>query len=517
LWYADQRLAPAPVARWRALIWAASTVLIIALVAAVTATLLNERGTVLRSMAEAADRSAQLLRVVVDQMVRDVDGLADGLQMVLAATTAASPDGVVNDATWAWLEQRMAERRAVRSHHLVDRDGVVRRASHEALIGEGFAERPHFRMHRDGLAAGMQQRFSIDHFLSPGTGHRDLLVSWPLHDAAGDLIGVFAVGFDTDVVEERLGQLVDTTHDIVALVRGDGVIVAAAGMGNSERLRPAAWDDDVASLLAAAARGDDGERSVAERIQSFGSQPRWLVELQPLTMVDGTIVLLRDLDWALAGWQRHAVAALIGTSLLVITILASVAALTGLLERQGRALLAATTDALVDPLTRLFNRRMFDAVADIEISRARRNGGELALVLIDIDHFKAVNDRHGHAAGDAVLVAVAIQLKALIRRDDLLARIGGEEFALLLPQSPLAAAFRQAERLRKAIALLDVAVEGAVVNLTISAGIAPVGRGERAIENALAAADAALYRAKAAGRNRVVLAELSAAERLISA
>jgi diguanylate cyclase (GGDEF)-like protein len=516
LWYADEQLGPVPVARWPVLIRAAGAALIIFLVAAVATTLLNERRTVLRSMAESGQRSAQLLGIVVDQMIRDADGLADGLQMVLAATTAAAPDGVVNDATWAWLDQRMAERPAVRSHHLVDRDGVVRRASYAGLIGRGVADRPHFRIHRDGLVARVQQ-VPVAPFLSPSTGHRELLVSWPLRDAEGDLVGVFAVGFNTDVVEDRLGQLVDATHDIVALVKGDGVIMAAAGMGGSERTWPAAWDDGVASLLAAAARGDDGERGVVERLQPFGSQARWLVELQPLAMVDGSVVLARNLDGALGGWQRHAVAALLGTGLLVIAILASAAALTGLLERQGRALLAATTDALVDPLSGLFNRRMFDAVAGIELSRARRQRSALTLVLIDIDHFKAVNDRHGHAAGDAVLVAVARHLKALMRREDLLARFGGEEFALLLPQLPPAATLRQAERLREAIERLDVEVNGAVIKVTVSIGIATVGPGEPSIEAALAAADAALYRAKAAGRNHVILAEAPAAERLISA
>jgi diguanylate cyclase (GGDEF)-like protein len=520
LWYADEQLALAPVARWRMLIRAAAAALIIVLVAAVATTLLNERRSVLRSMAESGHRSAQLLGVVVDQMIRDADGLADGLQMVLAATTTAAPDGVVNDATWAWLEQRMAERPAVRSHHLVDRDGVVRRATYEGLVGRGVAERPHVRMHRDGLAAGVQQ-FSVDPFLSPSTGHRELLVSWPLRDAVGELVGVFAVGFNTEVVEQRLGQLVDPAHDIVALVSGDGVIMAAAGMGSRERPWPAAWDDGVASLLAAAARGDDDERGGVERIQPFGTQPRWLLKLQPLAMVDGSIVLARNLDGALGGWQRHAVTGLVGTGLLVAAIMASAAALTGLLERQGRALLAATTDALVDPLTGLFNRRMFDAVAGLELSRARRHRSALTVVLIDIDHFKAVNDRHGHAAGDAVLVAVARQLKSLMRREDLLARFGGEEFALLLPQLPLAATLRQAERLREAIERLDVAVHGALIKVTVSIGIATVGQGEPSIEAALAAADAALYRAKAAGRNRVVVTEAPppapTAERLISA
>jgi diguanylate cyclase (GGDEF)-like protein len=515
LWQADERLAPVPVGQWRLWIRAGSAVLVVVLVAAVTATLLAERRGIVRVTAETAERSAQLLGVVVDQMVRDADGLADGLQMVLTAATTASPDGLVDDATWAWLAQRMNERPAVRSHHLLDRDGIVRRASLDVLVGQSLADRPQFQVHRDGLALS-GRRSATDPFLSPPGGDRELLVSWPLRDADGGFVGVFSVGFAADVVEERLGRLIDPAHDVVALVKDDRLVMAAAGVGGSQRLEPGHWEGWLPLLMAAASSAGDA-RGAVQRVRLFDAEAHWITTAQPLAMLDGCIVLARNLDHALAGWRRHALAAALGTSLLLAAILASAAALTGLLERQGRALVAATTDALVDPLTRLFNRRMFDAVAELEHSRMRRQRSDLTLALLDIDHFKAVNDRHGHAAGDDVLVAVAVHLKAMIRREDLLARIGGEEFALLLPQLPLAAARRQAERLRQAIELLEIEVDGTVLGVTVSIGIVAVGRGERAIDTARAAADDALYRAKASGRNRVVVADAPQAEQLASA
>ncbi len=507
--YAGERLPTAPAARWRIWIGAGCAILVFVLVTAVTASLVSERRNALRSTVELTQRTAQLLRVVVDQMVRDVDGLADGLQMALAITPAMSPDGVVSDTIWAWLENRLVERPAVRSYLLLDSDGVVRRSNSIALIGRSLAKRPQFRAHRDGFTAN-GNRSVTDPFLSPQAGHGEIIVSWAVRSAVGDLIGVLSIGFDRDVVEERLGQLVDTTHDTVALIHGDRRIMAVAGVSDGTRIDSARWDEGLAPLPAAG-------RGVIQSMGLAGSQARWVVEVQPLAMLNGSIVLARDLDAALTSWRRHALAATLGTSLLLVAVLASALALTGLLERQGRALVAATTDALVDPLTSLFNRRMFDAVADIEVARARRLRGNLALVLIDIDHFKTVNDRHGHAAGDTVLVAVALHLKALIRREDVLVRIGGEEFALLLPQMPPAAALRQAERLRQAIEALDVEMEGAVLKVTISIGIAAVGHAGRAIETAFAAADSALYQAKSTGRNRVVLAEATATARMSGA
>jgi diguanylate cyclase (GGDEF)-like protein len=515
LWNADEPLAPAPATRWRAWIWSGSALLIVFLVAAATMTLLSEHRTTTRTTAAAAQQSAQLLRVVVDQMIRDVDGLADGLQMVLVATTPISPSSVVSDATWAWLDQRLLERPAVQSHALLDRQGIVRRASLDHLVGRSFAERPSFRMHRQSPATGTQL-FAGDRRASQPGSDRELQATWPLHDAVGVLAGVLMVGFDVDMVEQRLGRLIDPSHDIVALVDGDGAILAAAGVGGGRALDLADWDDGLTSLLRAA-RSGGGDSGAVQHVRLLGTDALWAAEVQNLATIDGSIVLARNVDRALAGWRRQAVAVALGTGLLLAAILASAAALTGLLERQGRALAAATIDALVDPLTRLFNRRMFEAVAGIELARARRQASDLALVLLDIDHFKAVNDRHGHAAGDAVLVAVAMQLRALIRQEDLLARIGGEEFVLLLPRLPLPRALRRAERLRRSIETLDVDVGSGVLNVTISLGVTVVGKDERAIEAALAAADTALYSAKAGGRNQVAVAEGPAAAQQLSA
>ncbi|WP_173977706.1 diguanylate cyclase [Magnetospirillum sp. UT-4] len=167
------------------------------------------------------------------------------------------------------------------------------------------------------------------------------------------------------------------------------------------------------------------------------------------------------------------------------------------MERELRRL--ATTD----PLTGAFNRRHFMAAANAELERAGRYGGEVSILMLDIDHFKAINDRFGHAAGDAALKALVAGCRDWLRDVDVLGRMGGEEFAILLPETAMEAAREVAERLRQRIAELRVASGADTVAFTSSLGVAGARLGETGVEAVLARADEALYRAKSGGRNRV--------------
>jgi len=160
--------------------------------------------------------------------------------------------------------------------------------------------------------------------------------------------------------------------------------------------------------------------------------------------------------------------------------------------------------AIRDDLTGVYNRRHFVEVADNELERARRQGASLSLVMLDIDHFKNVNDSHGHAAGDAALKAVGAMLGATTRVDDLACRLGGEEFAVLLSGVSHDLALQRAEKWRALLADADIAAAGAVLRLTASFGVATLeGRGGT-IDELMKVADTRLYRAKSLGRNRVV-------------
>lgn len=160
--------------------------------------------------------------------------------------------------------------------------------------------------------------------------------------------------------------------------------------------------------------------------------------------------------------------------------------------------------ARTDALTGLANRRQFEERLERIVAETNRFGGSCALVVIDIDRFKHVNDTYGHRAGDDVLRRVALLLQQAVRVVDLCARYGGEEMALLLPQTDLEGAVRLAERLRESVAARPIHASGHEVSITISLGVAAYPEGARDGDELFAAADRALYDAKRLGRNRVV-------------
>ncbi|MHB8620159.1 MAG: GGDEF domain-containing response regulator [Chloroflexota bacterium] len=169
-----------------------------------------------------------------------------------------------------------------------------------------------------------------------------------------------------------------------------------------------------------------------------------------------------------------------------------------LLARRAAALEA---DSLSDSLTGLPNRRRFEKELQRLVGLAGRHGSHFAVLMVDIDHFKRVNDSRGHAAGDFVLSQVAAGLQAALRSTDLVGRLGGEEFGILLPHTDQSGASRLAEHIRQDVESLPLEREGKTIRVTISIGVAS----SRSSSAPLEAADEALYAAKRAGRNRVAV------------
>ena len=159
--------------------------------------------------------------------------------------------------------------------------------------------------------------------------------------------------------------------------------------------------------------------------------------------------------------------------------------------------------ASTDPLTGVYNRRRFFHEAESELYRARRYDRPLVVVEIDIDHFKKINDTHGHGVGDDCLKTLATLIKNRLRRSDLFARIGGEEFVMLFPETQLGDALRLSERIRKQIEGVRIETPNGAVGFTVSMGVADFKREGDSLNQLLARADAALYRAKRDGRNQV--------------
>lgn len=263
-------------------------------------------------------------------------------------------------------------------------------------------------------------------------------------------------------------------------------------------------------------------------VHAFGGVRAGDPEARPITaaLLVLVVTLLADILGLTRVIQPIAGLPIVG---FITLFLVSARALSGRYEREYRELLALRHDleervqdrtreleaanrmlaemSRTDSLTGLPNRRAFLEASERELHRAARTDQPCSIVMVDLDHFKQVNDRHGHAAGDAILKAAAASLRSVLRGEDLVARWGGEEFILFLPNTDSSAALRVAEKARSTLAAAGGAVNGDSTDITGSFGVATHHAG-RTLESTIAAADDALYRAKEAGRNRV-LAEAS--------
>ena len=165
------------------------------------------------------------------------------------------------------------------------------------------------------------------------------------------------------------------------------------------------------------------------------------------------------------------------------------------------------TLATMDFLTGLSNRRHFETVAHTELSRSQRYMRPFSILMLDIDHFKDVNDRLGHAAGDLILKNVAEICRQGKRSSDFIARVGGEEFALILPETTFGDAHELAERLRRLVEESKQLIDGQWVRVTVSIGVAGAGPSTSGLGALQRSADEALYEAKRLGRNQVAIAQ----------
>lgn len=175
-------------------------------------------------------------------------------------------------------------------------------------------------------------------------------------------------------------------------------------------------------------------------------------------------------------------------------------------EDEEQTLLHLYKGCVHDGLTGAYNRRYLEDSLALEISYADRHGTELCVLMLDLDHFKRVNDFHGHLAGDEVLRRIVSTLRPQIRREDFIARYDGDEFALMVREIDLGSAARLAERVQQLVEKLEIHFEGTILRITTSIGVASLrccGSGHSP-SRLLACADEALYRAKRSGRNRVV-------------
>ncbi len=318
--------------------------------------------------------------------------------------------------------------------------------------------------------------------------------------------------------EEKFGkELVEAARylgavDGAALARwsgesGGGELVACCGEGAapppSGRFRMA---ESVLGLVphSGGVVARERRREEAKRLPVLAPGERWAVEPRaaaafPLLDAHKEVVAILGI-WSVAD------NALDPRSIAAVETIATYA---GLYLRQLMAYDAVKHESRRDVLTGLPNRRFLEERLVEEASRCSRYGRPLAVVMVDIDHFKLVNDIHGHDAGDAVLRALGSLLASSLRETDLPARLGGEEFLLLLPETTLRAAAETAERLRARLQAAQIPWRGGSIPVTASFGVSAVPECVPIAATLLESADAALYEAKNSGRNRVCVAAAS--------
>ena len=381
--------------------------------------------------------------------------------------------------------------------YLLDASGTTVAASNrgrpDSFLGKKYAVRPYFQE----AMAGAPGRFIGKGLTS---GKAGFYASEPVRDAGGKIVGAAVVKHVLST--GSFGPIGAATSFLVA---SDGRVL----VGGALEGRPM-WP----TAHAAAGSGDAGKRPF---LSSEPSGTSW-VRIDGVRHV-AVRMSLPVLDWSVVAVKKEA---LRGTNRLLgilITLLLSLAIVASfvILQRQlgtesrlaekqkeaeGRAREMARR-ADTDALTGIANRQGFNEVMAREFARARRFRHPLAVVILDLDHFKQVNDRYGHPVGDQVLAGTAGMLSTRVRESDFVARWGGEEFAVVTPMTDAAGASRLAEKLR---ALMEVTHLGPVGAMTASFGVAEM-RPDDTVEGMVQRADEALYQAKSGGRNQVRCAE----------
>lgn len=310
-------------------------------------------------------------------------------------------------------------------------------------------------------------------------------------------------GFANGLLDDALRLSGATGGAIGIWVRNEGRIVAVCDADGGPPL--GGTFEPLESEMALAARGGalivrEGRSAVGSRVAIATPADRW--DRQPRALAVLPLPRPDDVVGVLALWSSEAPRIDPGA----VELLRTLAPFAGFQLAHALEFDRVKEDAERDGLTGLLNRRMFDQALESERARHERYGHPMALLLIDVDHFKAINDRHGHEAGDLVLRTISRVILAGVRDVDVPARFGGEEFAVLLPETSPEAAADVAERLRASVERCEVPWSGETLSVRVSVGVSSCPACVRDPRALVRSADAALYQAKTLGRNRVIRA-----------
>lgn len=442
---------------------------------------------------QAVVETYSVARVLESDIANLLDKVRIALHIVAVERERRLAGGAGDDeATRAYIANLHVNLRDVLGIRIADADGrLVYQTEFAAEPDEGVGGRSWFVKLRDeydsGVVISAPHRDGPDGPLVVDIARR---VEYPDGSFAGAVLA--------PVPAERLATLLaaaDVGPGGAIVLRGEGLeliarypALAGPEVAVSGALRDLVARGEFAGTFHAVSPSDGTERLHAYR----------RVAAYPLH-----VTVARATDEYLGHWRRDmGVVALISSMLFAVSIGATLM-VDRAWRRQRRIAHLLEKQAHTDPLTGLANRRHFMEVADAELARSRRYDTPLSMLMIDIDHFKEVNDAHGHRAGDRVLQQLARSCLEILREVDVAGRVGGEEFAVLLPETEVEGAFEVAERLRSAVAAAEVPrEEGVPIRITVSIGVAAMDAATN-LDTLMSQADDALYDAKRAGRNLV--------------
>ena len=321
-------------------------------------------------------------------------------------------------------------------------------------------------------------------------------ISYPLH-AKPNGISVITAVIPLKTLEEVFEAAREKPNGSITLLRSDGTVMARAPRVEGMLGKSIASGKLISTLIKQQAQGDVIKVSDIDgrtRLISYGM-------LQDFPLITVATADLEDITFP--SYEYSAYAVMIALSITLFMLATAILALKYLrLVDDTHSKLSS--EAATDPLTGVANRRSLLRHAGNELLRGRRYGRPLSLLMMDLDHFKDINDCYGHAWGDEVLRKVVLMIQGLLRGTDLLGRYGGEEFAVLMPETTTDEAIGVAERIREKISQISIDTGNGLINIRVSIGVATLIPEETEIQSLINRADAALYAAKRSGRDRVV-------------
>lgn len=476
-----------------------SSLTVVAILGIVTFLLIREHA----SAQQAATRSATTVAQLIDaDVLRTVELYDLTLQGLIAAAQRDDLKQVSTQIRHLVLFDRSTTARYKSDILLLDKQGEV--LADSSLIEPkpgNFADRDYFLVHAFNRDTGMfisrpfKARCDCDY-----SGEWQISFSRRISSPSGEFLGVAVASMRLAYFDQLFNSLDIGTGNTLAIINDDGVLLAQKpflqdnSVGKSFAGRP-----NVVRMLREGSGSFDGVSSVdrQKRLYVFSR-----VGNLPLT-----VVVALSTDEVFATWKRTAMVISGATGVLCLALLWLTWLLCRELHRRYSAEKELAQLAATDALTGLANRRTLDQTLRHEWFRAQRSGQPMSVLMIDADHFKAFNDRHGHPAGDEALRALAEVIRANVHRPtDLVARYGGEEFSVILAETDNEGARQIAEHIREQVEQLPVTA-GDEQPMTVSIGISTwTTASDISLEQLLFSADKALYQAKERGRNRVVFA-----------